>query len=51
VGPESVTVRRQGGRTWADAAYRQPVEFFPRQVYAMNFSFQVESYSTIMGPP
>ena len=51
VGLESVTVRRQGGRTWADAAYSQSVEFFPRQIYAMNFSFQVESYSTTMGPP
>ena len=51
VRPENVTVRRQGGRTWADAAYSQSVEFFPRQVYAMNFSFQVESYSTVIGPP
>ena len=51
VGPANVTVRRQGGRTWADAAYSQSVELFPQQIYPMNFSFKVESYSTVMGPP
>lgn len=51
VQPDNVLVRRQGGRTWADASYSQSVELFPNQPYPVNFSFSVESYSTISGPP
>ena len=48
--PESVIVQRAGGRTWAEASYRQPVEYFPNQHYAMDFSFMVEAYSMNLGP-
>jgi hypothetical protein len=48
---QDVVVRRQGGRTWADASYRQGVEVFPNQQYPLDFSFSVESYSMVLGPP
>lgn len=51
VQPDNVLVHRQGGRTWADAAYSQDVEIFPNQTYPWDFSFSVESYSTVIGPP
>jgi hypothetical protein len=51
VQPENVLVRRQGGRTWADASYIRAVEVFPNQPYPVDFSFSVESYSTVGGPP
>jgi hypothetical protein len=50
VDPEKVTVQRRGGRTWADAAYSQHVEFFPNQIYPIAFSFSVEGHSMILGP-
>jgi hypothetical protein len=49
--PEDIVVRRLGGRTWADANYRQGVEVFPEQQYPVDFSFSVESYSMVLGPP
>ena len=48
--PENVTVGREGGRTWAEASYKQPVEVFPKQIYAMNFTFLVEGRSMLLGP-
>jgi hypothetical protein len=48
--PENVTVGRDGGRTWAQASYKQSVELFPKQNYPFNFSFMVEGYSMILGP-
>ena len=50
VDPAKVIVQRQGGRTWADAAYSQRVEFFPNQLYPVDFSFSVEGHSMILGP-
>jgi hypothetical protein len=49
--PENVAVHRQGTRTWAEAAYTQPVEYFPNQVYSVDLKFMVESYSTNVGRP
>ena len=49
VGAEDVKVNRQGGRTWADAAYHQSIEVFPNQNYPMNWSFSVEGYSMVLG--
>jgi hypothetical protein len=43
--PENVTVEREGARTRAQAAYVQPVEFFPSYTYPLNFSFSVEGFS------
>jgi len=51
VQPENVIVRRQGGRTWADASYSQGVEWFPNQQYPWGFSFSVEAFSPVGGPP
>lgn len=46
---DDVTVNRQGGRTWADASYRQSIEWFPNQNYPVNWSFSVEGYSMVLG--
>jgi hypothetical protein len=45
VEPEDVSVEREGVRTRAGAAYVQPVEFFPRYIYPINFSFTVEEFA------
>ena len=45
IDPENITVERDGGRTRAEAAYVQPVEFFPSYTYPVNFSFRVEGFS------
>lgn len=45
--PEDLTIRREGSRTWADAAYVQPVELFPRFIYPVNFSFSVEGFNAV----
>jgi len=45
---EDIQVHRRGARTWAEAKYLRPVEFFPGYVYPMNFKFSVEAYS--LGP-
>ena len=45
IDPENVTVERDGMRTRAEAAYVQPVEFFPNYTYPINFSFRVEGFS------
>jgi hypothetical protein len=47
--PDNLVVQRQGGRTWADLAYRQGIELFPNQPYPVNFSFRVEGYSMVLG--
>ena len=49
--PENVVVHRQGTRSWAEAAYTQPIEYFPNQVYDLELTFMVESYSTNVGRP
>ena len=43
--PENVNVERNGPRTRAEAAYVQPVEFFPNYTYPVNFSFSVEGFA------
>jgi hypothetical protein len=45
IDPENITVEREGSRTRAEAAYVQPVEFFPSYTYPVNFSFRVEGFS------
>ncbi len=47
VAPEDVSIRREGPRTWAEAAYTQPVEFFPHYVYPVRFSFEVEGFNAV----
>ena len=51
IAPDDVTVSREGGRTWADASYRQMVEYVPNQTYPINWSFSVEAYSMVLGTP
>jgi hypothetical protein len=41
---EGLTVKREGARTVAEAAYTQSVEVFPRYSYPVKFSFTVEAY-------
>ncbi len=41
---EGLTVRREGARTVAEAAYTQSVELFPRYFYPVKLSFTVEAY-------
>jgi len=50
VAPEAVTVRREGPRTWASAAYVQPIEFFPTYPYPVRLSFTVESTNPLIVP-
>jgi hypothetical protein len=45
VSAEQVTVKRDGFRTRAHAAYVQPVEVFPNYRYPVDFAFDVESLS------
>jgi hypothetical protein len=45
VEPEQVTVTRNGFKTVIEANYVQPIEYFPNQVYPMEFSFSVEGFS------
>jgi len=49
IGADNVKVNRQGGRTWADASYRQSIEVFPNQQYPVDWSFSVEGYSMVLG--
>ena len=43
--PDQVTVNRHGPRTVIEAKYVQPVEYFPNQRYAIQFSFLVEGFT------
>ena len=43
--PENVNIEREGTRTRAEAAYVQPVEFFPNYIYPVNLSFTVEEFA------
>ena len=51
ISPDDVVVNRKGTRTWADASYRQTIEVFPNQLYPVDWSFMVEGYSMVIGPP
>ncbi|MSO29429.1 MAG: hypothetical protein EXQ48_00610 [Acidobacteria bacterium] len=48
---ENVAVHREGTRTFVDASYTQPVEYFPNQVYPVNLTFSVEAFSLNAGRP
>ena len=41
--PENITIQRQGTRTFLDAAYTQPVEYFPSLIYPVDLKFSVEA--------
>ena len=51
VDADNVTVQRAAERTWADASYRQPIEFFPNQEYPVKWTFTVEGYSMMIANP
>jgi hypothetical protein len=42
---EGIVVGREGNRTFAEAAYTQPLEYFPTLTYPLNLSFSVEAFS------
>ena len=42
---EDVSLERSGPRTSARVAYTHPVEFFPRYVYPLNLSFNVDAFN------
>ena len=48
---ENVDIRRDGMRTSAAVSYKQPIEFFPRYVYPIEFSFSVDAISIRAGSP
>ena len=48
---ENLAVHRQGTRTFVDAKYTQPVEYFPNQVYPVDLTFSVEAFSVSAGRP
>jgi hypothetical protein len=47
---KDIVVQRNGGRTWAEAAYRETVEYFPGQKHSVDLSFAVEGYSMVLAP-
>ena len=50
VSAEDVTVQREAGRTWAEVAYTEPVELFPRYIYPIDFRFTVDGFSVLAAP-
>ena len=42
---ENLTVRRDGQRTFVEARYTQPVEYFPNWLYPTELSFAVNAFS------
>ena len=49
--PENITVHRQGTRTFVDASYTQPVEYFPNQVYPVELKFSIEAFAANVARP
>lgn len=49
--PENVNIRREGTRTFVDAAYTQPVEYFPNQIYPVDLKFSVEAFAANVVKP
>jgi hypothetical protein len=49
--PENVTIHRSGTRTTVDAAYTQPLEYFPNQVYPLDLKFSIETYASNVALP
>ncbi len=46
---DQVVVTRNGFKTIIEASYVQPIEYFPSQIYPMEFSFSVEGFSVAGG--
>ena len=42
---ENLIVRRDGQRTFVEARYTHPVEYFPNQTYPAELSFAVDAFS------
>ena len=42
---EDLVVRRDGQRTFVEARYTQPVEYFPNQTYPADLSFAVDAFT------
>ena len=49
--PEDLSIHRQGTRTYVDAAYTQPVEYFPNQIYLVDLKFSVEAFAANAARP
>ena len=49
--PENLTIRRQATRTFVDAAYTQPVEYFPNQIYPVDLKFSIEAFAADVATP
>jgi hypothetical protein len=49
VDADDVTVKRDGLRSSATVSYTQPIEFFPKYVYPMKFSFAVDTLAIRAG--
>src|SRR5262245_64148136 len=48
---DDVTVNRNGLRSSATVSYTQPIEFFPRYVYPMKYSFADDTLAIRAGTP
>jgi hypothetical protein len=51
VDADDVTVKREGLRSSAVVSYTQPIEFFPKYVYPMKYSFAVDTLAIRAGAP
>jgi hypothetical protein len=49
VEPDDVAVKRDGLRSRATVSYTQPIEFFPKYVYPMKYSFAVDTLAIRAG--
>lgn len=43
--PQDIDVHREGNRPFVNAAYSQPVEFFPTFIYPVDLSFSVDAFA------
>lgn len=43
--PRNLDVHREGNRTFVNASYTQPVEFFPTFIYPVELSFSLDAFS------
>jgi len=51
VAADDVTVKREGNRSSATVSYTQPIEFFPKYVYPMKYTFAVDTLAIRAGAP
>ena len=42
--PENLIIRRDEGRTFVHASYRQPLDYFPNVIYPLDLSFDVDAF-------